>query len=148
MGVATLLFSRVKMKKRKSLTSHQEIVCCGIKDWDILERRVFNNYKVKVWIKVFLIVIKISIFVNIIYMGRRIKLNFLSSATRENEILDLMHNDVFGPIHAPSLGGSMYYVIFIDDFSRNTWLYFLRKKLKVFIKFEEIKDLVENQIGK
>ena len=40
----------------------------------------------------------------------------------------------------------MYYVIFIDDFSRNTWLYFLKKKSKVFKKFKEFKALVGNQI--
>ena len=42
----------------------------------------------------------------------------------------------------------MYYVIFTDDFSRNTWLYFLKKKPEVFNKFKEYKALVENQIGK
>ena len=52
MGVTTLLFSRVKMKKVKSLTSLEEILCCGIKDRDILERRFFSHYKVKVWLKV------------------------------------------------------------------------------------------------
>ena len=55
MGVTTLLFPRVKMKKVKSLISLEEILCCGIKDHDILERRVFNPYKVKVWLKVCLI---------------------------------------------------------------------------------------------
>jgi transposase InsO family protein len=39
----------------------------------------------------------------------------------------------------------MYYVSFIDDFSRNTWIYFLRKKSEVFDKFKEFKALVENQ---
>ena len=39
----------------------------------------------------------------------------------------------------------MYYVSFIDDFSRNIWIYFLRKKYEVFAKFKEFKDLVENQ---
>jgi len=51
-----------------------------------------------------------------------------SGATREKEILELIHIDVFGPILVPSLGGSLYYVRFIDEFSRNTWLYFLKKK--------------------
>ena len=55
---------------------------------------------------------------------------------------------MFGPVPIPSLGGSLYYVSFIGVFSRNTWLYFLKKKLEVFIKFKEYKDLVENQIGK
>jgi hypothetical protein len=42
----------------------------------------------------------------------------------------------------------MYYVSFIDVFSRNTWIYFLRKKSEVFDRFKEFKALVENQIEK
>ena len=46
------------------------------------------------------------------------------------------------------MGGAIYYVSFIDDFSRNTRLYFLKMKSEVFSKFKEYKALVENQIGK
>jgi transposase InsO family protein len=55
---------------------------------------------------------------------------------------------VFGPVPVPSLGKYVYYVSFIDDFSRNTWIYFLRKKSEVFDKFKEFKALVENQTKK
>jgi len=55
---------------------------------------------------------------------------------------------VFGHVLVSSIGGYLYYVSFIDDFSRKTWLYFLRKKSKVFIKFKEFKPLVENKIDK
>ena len=67
---------------------------------------------------------------------------------REEGILHLVHSDVFGPVSVPSLRKSVYYVSFIDDFSRNTWIYFLRKKSKVFDKFKEFKDLIENQTEK
>ena len=56
-----------------------------------------------------------------------------------------MHNDVFGPVSVPSLGKYLYYVSFIDEFSRNTWIYFLRRKYEVFDRFKEFNDLVENQ---
>jgi hypothetical protein len=69
---------------------------------------------------------------------------FPSRDTRENGILELGHSDVFGPVSVPSLGGSMYYVSFINCVSRKTWIYFLRKKLEVFEKFKEFKSLVEN----
>ena len=59
-----------------------------------------------------------------------------------------MHNDVFGPVSIPSLGNDVYYISFIYDFSRNTWVYFLRKKYEVFDRFKEFKALVENQIEK
>ena len=72
-------------------------------------------------------------------------MKFPSGATRAKEITELIHSDVFGPMLVPSLGGSMYYVSFIHDFFRNNWLYFLKKKSKVFSKF---KALVENQTGK
>ena len=55
---------------------------------------------------------------------------------------------MFGPIPVPSLGKSLYYVSFIDDFSRRTWVYFLRQKSEVFSKFKEFKALVENHSNK
>jgi hypothetical protein len=55
---------------------------------------------------------------------------------------------VFGSVLVPSLGKSLYCVSFIVYFSRNTWIYFLRKKSEVFDKFKEFKALVENQIDK
>ena len=73
---------------------------------------------------------------------------FPSRAKRENVILELVNSNVFGLVRVPSLGGSLYYVSFIDYFYRNTWIYFLRKKLEVFEKFKEFKFLVENQIDK
>jgi hypothetical protein len=55
---------------------------------------------------------------------------------------------MFGPVSVPSLGGSLYYVSFIDDFSWKTWIYFLRKKSEVFDKFKGFKSLVENHTYK
>jgi hypothetical protein len=73
------------------------------------------------------------------------RVRFPSGATREEGILQLVQNDVFGPVLVPSLGKSVYYVSFIDEFSRKTWIDFLRKKSEVFDRFKEFKDLVENQ---
>ena len=49
-----------------------------------------------------------------------------------------------------SLGGYNYYVTFIDDHSRKTWIYFLRTKEseEVVSKFKEFKAQVENLSGR
>lgn len=49
-----------------------------------------------------------------------------------------------------SLGGFSYYVIFIDDYSRKTWIYLLKLKEsnEVLLKFKEFKVLAENQTGR
>jgi hypothetical protein len=80
--------------------------------------------------------------------GKKNRVRFPSGATRAEGILQLVHSDVFGPVSVPSLGKSVYYVSFIDEFSRKTWIYFLRNKSEVFDRFKEFKALVENQIEK
>ncbi|XP_059068777.1 uncharacterized protein LOC131859222 [Cryptomeria japonica] len=39
-----------------------------------------------------------------------------------------------------------YYVTFIDDLSKKTWIYFMKNKDEVFSRFKEFKALMENQI--
>ena len=45
---------------------------------------------------------------------------FSSSATRAKGILELIHSYVFVTVCVPSLRKYVYYVSFINDFSRNT----------------------------
>ena len=47
-----------------------------------------------------------------------------------------------------SLSGYAYYVSFIDDFSRKTWIYFMKNKDEVFSKFKEFKALIKNDTEK
>ena len=47
-----------------------------------------------------------------------------------------------------SLSGYLYYAIFIDDYSRKTWIYFLKAKSEIFSKLQKFKALVEKQTGK
>ena len=46
------------------------------------------------------------------------------------------------------MSGSRYFVLFIDDYSRKTWIYFLKTKDEVFGRFQEFRALVENQTGR
>ena len=74
--------------------------------------------------------------------------NFPTSTYRAKEQLDLVHTDPYGPMQTQSIGGSFYFLTFIDDFSRKTWIYFLRHKSETFSKFKEFKALIEKQLGK
>jgi hypothetical protein len=60
--------------------------------------------------------------------------------------LDLIHSDVWS-CSTKSLGGCSYYVLFIDDFFRFTWLYPIHTKSDVFQLFVQFKSLVENQFS-
>jgi hypothetical protein len=54
---------------------------------------------------------------------------------------------VWGPTHVSYLGVSRYYVTFIDDATRKTWVYCIKKKYDVFDTFKKWKYLVENETG-
>jgi hypothetical protein len=81
-------------------------------------------------------------------LGKFDKASFPNSDTRSAWILDLIHTDVCGPMTRRSLSGCEYYLTFIDDYSRKTWIYFLKAKSEVFTRFQEFRALVENQSGK
>ena len=48
-----------------------------------------------------------------------------------------LRTDVWGPLPVAFIRGAKYYVVFIDDFFRRVWVYFLKKKSEVFQKFKE-----------
>jgi hypothetical protein len=77
-------------------------------------------------------------------LGKHAKVAFPSNKHRSKEILELVHSDVCGLMLVAPILGSMYHVFFIDDFSRKTWICFLKTKDKVFSRFQGLKALVEN----
>ena len=79
--------------------------------------------------------------------GKNTKKKFPSSESKAKGILEIIHSDVCGRMSSNSLSGYAYYVSFIDDFSRKTWVYFMNKD-EVFSKFKEFKDLIENHTEK
>ena len=46
-----------------------------------------------------------------------------------------------------SLGGSRYFLLFTDDFTRMSWIYFLKYKYETFENFKKLKSFVERKSG-
>jgi hypothetical protein len=76
--------------------------------------------------------------------GKNIKNPFPKSNSKAEGILEFFHSDVCDPTPSTSLSGYVYYVSFIDDYSHETWVYFLKSKDEVLENFKEFKALVEN----
>ena len=82
-------------------------------------------------------------------LGKQHRLQFLTDkAWREKDLLELIHTNFCGPMRTPSHHNNRYFILFIDDFSRMTWVYFLKVKSEAFGIFKKFKVLIENQSGK
>ncbi|MCO5562696.1 hypothetical protein L7F22_016326 [Adiantum nelumboides] len=68
-------------------------------------------------------------------------------SVRATRKLQLVHSDVCGPMRMPSVGNSLYFVTFIDDFSRFCWVYPVKANPDVFAIFQHYVSMVENETG-
>ena len=76
----------------------------------------------------------------VVNMGRHIvfHLTSLFSGT-----LECIHSDLISPCATPSYFNSRYMLLFVDDFSKYTWAYFVKEKSEVFLKILEHKEIIE-----
>ena len=82
-------------------------------------------------------------------MGGKTKQPFnKKGGTRAKEVLELVHSDVCGQMSEKSISGYRYFLTFIDDKTRKTFVYFLKSKDEVVCKFKEFTALVERKTGK
>jgi transposase InsO family protein len=80
-------------------------------------------------------------------LGKSKMLHFSLHKTRTTKPFEVVHTDVWGIAPVISHEHYKYFVIFIDDFTRFTWVYFFRSKSEVFSVFKALLSLVETQFS-
>jgi Reverse transcriptase (RNA-dependent DNA polymerase)/Integrase core domain/gag-polypeptide of LTR copia-type/GAG-pre-integrase domain len=75
------------------------------------------------------------------------RLPFPEHSNKSNKLFELIHSDVWGNSPIDSKEGFKYFVTFIDDKSRATWLYLLKSKKEVSSVFQKFYNMVENQFN-
>jgi 5'-3' exoribonuclease 2 len=70
-------------------------------------------------------------------VGKQTRVSFKhNDNSRKNDVLELVHWDVCGPLKVRSIGGALYFVTFIDDYSRKPWVQLIKTKDQVFNAFK------------
>ncbi|KAH9716239.1 Integrase catalytic domain-containing protein [Citrus sinensis] len=78
-------------------------------------------------------------------LSKKTRVKFGTANHDTREILEYVHSDVWGPTKTASIGGSYYFITFVDDFSRRVWVYTMRAKVEILEIFVKWKKLVETQ---
>ena len=69
------------------------------------------------------------------------------SSSHASQPLALIHTDLWGPALSPSTSGARYFLLFIDDYSMYTWIYFLSTKDQALSTFIAFRKMIENQLN-
>ena len=64
-------------------------------------------------------------------LGKHHALPFRKSDSISTTIFYLVHTDIRGPSPIPNMGGVVYFVTFMDDYSRFTWIYFMKHQSRL-----------------
>ena len=59
--------------------------------------------------------------------------------------LEIIHTNIYGPTRTKILQGEYYFMLFIDDYTRMSWVTFLKEKSEAFEKFKFFQVKVENE---
>ena len=80
-------------------------------------------------------------------MGKMTKTSFSGIMERANDLLDIIHTNVCGPMSVEARG-RYHYLTFRVDLSRYGYIYLMKHKSKTFEKFKEFQSEVENHRNK
>ena len=81
-------------------------------------------------------------------LGKQLALPFNSSESISTDIFDLIHSDVWGPSPISSIGGSRYFVVFVDDYSRYSWIFYMKHRSELLQVYSNFAKMVETQFSK
>ncbi|KAA0025466.1 Retrovirus-related Pol polyprotein from transposon TNT 1-94 [Cucumis melo var. makuwa] len=80
-------------------------------------------------------------------LAKQPALSFSTSTSICDKPFDLIHSDIWGPAPTSTVHGYRYYVLFIDDFSRFTWIYFLKHRSELSRTYIEFANMIRTQFS-
>ena len=66
---------------------------------------------------------------------------------RTKSLFELVHTNVLGPFRFASTLGFRYFVTFIDDYSRCTWLFLMKTQVELFSIFQKFHYEIRTQFN-
>ncbi|KAI5338265.1 hypothetical protein L3X38_017536 [Prunus dulcis] len=81
-------------------------------------------------------------------LGKQTRVRFGTAVHQTKGIIDYVHLDVWGPTKTASMSGKHWFVTFVDDYSKKSWVYTMKHKDKVLNIFLNWKKMVETHTGK
>ena len=74
--------------------------------------------------------------------GKQTRVHFKLKEFIASKPLEIVHTDVDGPTRNQSPRGEKYFILFVDDFNRATWIMLMKEKIEAFINLNILGHLL------
>ena len=81
-------------------------------------------------------------------LGKQPVLPFNTSESISSDIFDLIHSDVWGSSSVSCIDGFRYFFVFVDDYSRYSWIFHMKHCSKLLQVYSNFAKMVETQFSK
>ena len=82
------------------------------------------------------------------HLKKQLALPFNTSESIFTDIFDLIHSDVWRSSSVSSIGGSRYFVVFVNDYSRYNWIFHMKHRFELLQVYSNFAKMVETQFSK
>lgn len=111
----------------------------GIRDWDtpvllcyinFLLHQIFKTFEHKCYI---------------CPMSKQTRKSFPKSIKQSKRPFEVVHSDIWGPYHTPSMTCENYFLTLVNDYTRATWTYLMTYKSQTSAVLEKFVNLIQNR---
>lgn len=81
------------------------------------------------------------------HLGKQPTLSFSQNMSIAQKPFSLIHFDIWGPSPVATISDYCYFVIFVDDYSRFTWIYFPKHRSKLSSTYTKFVHMIRTQFS-
>lgn len=79
--------------------------------------------------------------------AKQTRVSYPPKCYRESRPFNLIHSDIWGPSRVLNVNGCRWFVVFVDDHTRVTWVYLMKHKYELCSVLKVFVNLIQNQFN-
>ncbi|KAL5840582.1 hypothetical protein ACOSQ4_013190 [Xanthoceras sorbifolium] len=79
------------------------------------------------------------------HLSKHTRSSYPTQSYKISSPLSLVHSDVWGPSRVDNFTGAKWFVSFVDDHTRITWVFLMKEKSEVFQVFKNFNSMIKTQ---
>ena len=76
--------------------------------------------------------------------SKHVRSNYPIQGYKSSHPFTMIHSDIWGPSKVKTISGTRWFLTFIDDHTRLTWVYLMKEKSETSTRFKDFHTMIQN----